>query len=41
MDNRYSAVLDAIRTPGKLEADTEETLKTALTELVQDFTAGK
>ena len=41
MDNRYSAVLDAIRTTGKLEADTEETLKTALTELVQDFTAGK
>ena len=28
-------------TTGKLEADTEETLKTALTELVQDFTAGK
>ncbi len=41
MDNRYSAVLDAIRTTGKLEADTEETLKTALTELVKDFTAGK
>ena len=41
MDNRYSAVLDAICTTGKLEADTEETLKTALTELVQDFTAGK
>ncbi len=41
MDNRYSAVLDAIRTTGKLDADTEEALKTALTELVEDFTAGK
>ena len=41
MDNRYSAVLDAIRTTGKLEADTEEALKTALAELVKDFTAGK
>ena len=41
MDNRYSTVLDAIRTTGKLESDTEEMLKTALTELVKDFTAGK
>ena len=41
MDNRYGAVLDAIRTTGKLEADTEEALKTALAELVKDFTAGK
>ncbi len=41
MDNRYSVVLDAIRTTGKLEADTEEALKTSLTELVKDFTAGK
>ena len=41
MDSRYSAVLEAIRTTGKLEADTEETLKTALQELVSDFTAGK
>ena len=40
MDTRYGAVLDAIRTSGKLESDTEETLKTALTELVADFTAG-
>ena len=40
MDNRYGAVLDAIRATGKLEADTEEMLKTALTELVKDFTAG-
>ena len=41
MENRYGAVLDAIRTTGKLESDTEETLKQALTELVADFTAGK
>ena len=40
MDNRYGAVLDAIRTTGKLESETEETLKTALEELVTDFTAG-
>ena len=40
MENRYGAVLDAIRTTGKLESDTEEMLKTALTELVKDFTAG-
>ena len=40
MDNRYGAVLDAIRTTGKLESDTEELLKTALTELIADFTAG-
>ena len=41
MDSRYSAVLEAIRTTGKLETDIEETLKTALQELVSDFTAGK
>ena len=41
MDKRYSAVLDVIRTTGKLESDTEESLKKALTELVADFTAGK
>ncbi len=40
MDNRYGVVLDAIRTTGKLESETEETLKTALSELVADFTAG-
>ena len=40
MDTRYGGVLDAIRTTGKLESETEETLKTALTELVADFTAG-
>ena len=41
MENRYGTVLDAVRTTGKLESDTEETLKQALTELVADFTAGK
>jgi F-type H+-transporting ATPase subunit alpha len=37
MENRYGKVLDAIRTTGKLEADTEELLKTALTELLSDM----
>ena len=40
MDTRYGAALDAIRNTGKLEPETEETLQTALTELVADFTAG-
>ena len=37
MDNRYFGVLDAIRTSGKLESDTEEQLKAALEELLQEF----
>ena len=37
MDARYEGVLAAIRTTGKLEQDTEETLKTAITELVKEF----
>ena len=37
MDNPYRSVLDAIRTTGKLEADTENALKTALDELVGQF----
>ena len=37
MDNRYSNVLEAIRSTGKLEKDTEETLKKALTELLSEF----
>ena len=37
MDNHYRSVLDAIRTTGKLEADTENALKTALDELVGQF----
>ncbi len=37
MDNRYSHVLEAIRTTGKLEPDTEEGIKTALKELLIEF----
>ena len=37
MDNRYSDVLETIRTTGKLEAYTTEKLKTALTELLVEF----
>ena len=39
MDNRYADVLTAIRTSGKLEPDTEEALKGAITALLQEFTA--
>ena len=41
MDNRHSQVLEAIRTTGKLEKDTEEALKAALTELLVEFVAAK
>ena len=37
MENRYFAVLDAIRTSGKLESDTETALKAALDELLSQF----
>ena len=37
MDNRYADVLTAIRTSGKLEADTEEKLQTAIAELLAEF----
>ena len=37
MDNRYPQVLEAIRTSGKLESDTEAGLKTALDELLTQF----
>jgi len=37
MDNRYFGVLDAIRTSGKLEPETEEQLKAALDELLAEF----
>ena len=37
MDVRYADALDTIRSTGKLEKDTEETLKTALTELLSEF----
>ena len=37
MDNRHFDVLDAIRTSGKLESDTEAQLKAALGELLSEF----
>ncbi len=39
MDIRHSRVLEAIRSGGKLEPETENALKAALDELVTDFTA--
>ena len=37
MDNRYENVLEAIRTTGKLEKDTEDALKSAISELLKEF----
>ena len=37
MDVRYENVLAAIRTTGKLESDTEENLKKALSDLLEEF----
>jgi F-type H+-transporting ATPase subunit alpha len=37
MDLKAEAVLKTIRTTGKLEKDTEESLKAAITELLKDF----
>ena len=37
MDNRYSDLLQTIRTTGKLEPETAEGLKTALTQLLAEF----
>ena len=37
MDTKHFAVLDAIRSTGKLEKDTEETLKAALESLLAEF----
>ena len=37
MNQKHSDVLDAIRTSGKLEADTEEKLQAALTALLEEF----
>ncbi|MBE6947336.1 MAG: F0F1 ATP synthase subunit alpha [Ruminococcaceae bacterium] len=37
MDNRHSDVLEEIRNTGKLEADTEEKLKAALTQLLKEI----
>ena len=39
MDNYHADVLEAIRSTGKLETQTETNLKTALDELVAQFTA--
>ena len=39
MDNRYENVLEAIRTSGKLEPETEAGLKTALEQLLTEFVA--
>ena len=41
MDGRHYGVLEAIRTSGKLEKDTEEKLQAAIEELVAEFTAGE
>ncbi len=41
MDNRHSGVLDAIRTTGKLEKQTEEMLKSAILKLKAEFTVSK
>ena len=38
MDNSLPEVLEAIRTTGKLEKDTEEGLKAALSDLRVEFT---
>ena len=37
MENRHSDVLQAIRTSGKLEPETVEKLKAALSELLEQF----
>ena len=37
LDNRYSDLLETIRTTGKLETETEEKLKTALDQLLAQF----
>ena len=37
MDNHHRGVLEAIRTSGKLETETENALKTALDDLVSRF----
>ena len=39
MSSQHSDVLEAIRTTGKLEADTEERLKAALDSLLAQYTA--
>ena len=39
MDARYFETLEAIRSTGKLEKDTEEAIKQAITEVLQQFGA--
>ena len=39
MDSRHFELLDTLRSTGKMEPDTEETLKSAITRVVEDFTA--
>ena len=39
MESRYFDVLEAIRTTGKLENDTEQRLKDALDSLLPQYTA--
>ena len=41
IDNRYFHVLEAIRSSGKLEPDTEEALKTAIGQLLTEFVITK
>ena len=41
MDARYFEALEAIRTTGKLEKDTEEAMKKAITEVLQQFGAAQ
>ena len=41
MDNRYADILNTIRTTGKMEKETEGGLKSALSELLTEFTVAK
>jgi len=41
MDNRYADILNTIRTTGKMEKETEDGLKSALSELLTEFTVAK
>ena len=40
MENRYETVLTAIRTTGKLEQETEDSLQEALVQLLSEFQKG-
>ena len=41
MDNRHADILSTIRTTGKMEKETEDGLKSALSELLTEFTVAK